>query len=1176
VSVRWTDEQVRAITATDDTLLSASAGTGKTTTVVGRILWSLGLDVGRSQAGIPVPPCPHPIAMEEIAAITFTEKAAHDLKDKLRSSIEPLDPDGRLRWDLERATVGTIHGFAAALLREYALRLGIDPNFRILDPRETEMQQTEVVREVLAEALRERDEGAVALTRRYGLVGWKMAPGAIERVLSVLRDLRWRAHQFEAWSHPLETGRYTRTLDREGLRERARFAGAWSNESEAAAHDEVGLELADALYRLGRASVGVWLSWIEKENARDFDSLILDARRLLTRPEAAEARDAIRDRFRLLIIDEFQDTDWAQWEIAKAMAGLELDNSEPDIIEPDNREPDDIGPDDVERDATGADNTAADATPARQGPQLFLVGDPKQSIYRFRGADIDVWNEARGVIEASGQSLALSWNFRSDPRLVEFVNRVGARALEETARPLEQSAPGSVVHYDALRSARPPSPAAGLEWLAVDSPGNAQEKREEEARSVASRIRHLLGAATVVDPDDGTTRPCEAGDIAILARRNDDLTALEPTLRAYDIPFYNTATSGLAEQQEVLDLVTALRLIENRFDDLRSFAFLRSPFVGLRDEVLVRVGLYGDDRRRSFLERATDFLEATDAGREGWYAAPENDHIEAVERAALREGLAALAEAHSLADRVDHAEVLETVLTRTGYRLHLLIRDGAAESLANIERFLALLDEYRHLTLGRFLALWERWGERDLGIPQARLYSSGDDVVTLSTIHAAKGLEWPIVVMAGTEAPLAEARRFVGAHWTDPVLGPVLLPRTAEQGPRAKLALSRRLEQEQAEEARLLYVAATRARDRLIVSAPAEDPKKGFAGWLAPELENARELHQVSDVEGDVEPDEARGASLHAIAGDERTGTGSQLDVFGVEDAARRQLDLFGSGERADDPEALLDGFVIIRRAGVSVQTSFGPAPVTLRWLDDIEAAEWPESAGDLAADLRPRVGSATERMMRQQNPEAWARRYLHGVLETTDFLPAAAPDEGLPARTRGTLIHGVLERIAAEEELARVLEETIASLDLADLESALAPGSSYRDALERELADVVRSPQWQWYVEGEHYRELPFIHRSAEGWVLGAFDLYRPAGAAPGGQTSLFGEPDPDRLQDSPWVIDFKTHRAEPPELEAIAEGYAVQTRAYRDAATALDPGGDAEVRVALHFTHPNVAIEV
>ena len=1141
MSPRWTDEQLEAITSTRHTLLAASAGTGKTTTVVGKILWSLGLDVGRGQNGGDVAPCPDPITMDEVAAITFTEKAAHDLKDKLRTAIEAVDPEGRLRWDLERATVGTIHGFASELLREHALRLGIDPNFRILDPLETEVQQGEIVREVLASALRDQDEGAVALTRRYGLAGWKVSPGAVQRVLGVMRDLRWRARQFDAWSVPIDEGPYTRRLDRDGLRERARFAGAWSDEPVMAGHDEASLELADALYRLGRASVGSWLSWLERENARDFDSLILDAKRLLTRPETAAAKEAIRRRFKLLVIDEFQDTDSAQWEIARALTRI------------------------------GEEEPAA-------GPQLFLVGDPKQSIYRFRGADIDVWNQARAQLEQDGRSLELSWNFRSDPRLVEFVNRVGRRALDETAAALEESQPNSVVRYQPLRSARPASASTGLEWVAVEASGTADERRAEEARRVSSRIRQLIEQMVVVDPDDGSSRPCRAGDVAILARRNDDLAALESALRIYDLPFYNTATRGLAEQQEILDLATALRLIDNRFDDLRAFAFLRSPFVGLRDEVLVRIGLTEPDRAgprtgpRSFLEKAETFLEGFLAGEDDWFAAPERPEIDDIERTALANGLTALREAHELVDRVDHAEVLETLLSRTSYRLHLLIREGAAESLANIERFLALLDEYRHLTLGRFLRLWERWGEKDLGIPQARLFSSGDDVVTLSTIHAAKGLEWPVVVLVGTDAPLAGPGRLVGTHWTDPVLGPVLLPKKDERGPRCKLAMHRRLEQETAEEARLLYVATTRARDRLVISAPAEKTERGFAAWFVGELDRARELHETAEGAEDGTGENGGRPVPLAVDDDQRTGTGGQLDAFGFDRAAAGQLDLFGAPKR-DDDSGTHDGFVIIRRGGGSVQTAFRRPPVRLDWLGDVVPSPWPESARDIAPATRRSLGSATERMLKSRDEAAWRLRYLHGVLEPADYLPDGGVGGALPAKTRGTLIHGVLERIRAAEELGRVLEETIASLDLAELESALVPGSSYREALEREITNVVRSPQWRWYVEGEHHRELRFLHHSADGWLQGAFDLYRPGGRR-AHQVSLFDAPD-ETGDVAAWVIDFKTHLAEVSEVATIAEEYAIQTAAYREAAAALgSPGG--RPRVGLHFTHPNVVIEV
>lgn len=1155
MDVRWTPEQVAAITGDRDVLLAASAGTGKTTTIVGKILWSLGLEIGRERGSTePVPRCPTPCRLDQIAAITFTEKAAHDLQEKLRSSLEELPGGEALRRDLERATVGTIHGFAADLLREHALRLDIDPTFRILDTREVEIQQTEVVRSVLATALRERDPGAVDLTKRYGLTGWRMAPGAIVRIRDVMRDLRWRAREFENWSLGVEDSRYTRTLDIEGLSERARFAGAWGDDPESVAKDEQALVLSDTLYRLGRASVHGWLSWLERENARDFDSLILDARRLLTRPETWSALDAIRRRYRLFIIDEFQDTDRAQWDIAQSIMG------------------------------------GVDASKAPDGgrPAVVLVGDPKQSIYRFRGADIDVWNDARARFERDGEVLELSWNFRCEPRLVEYVNRMGAAALGETAAALDQTAPDSAIAYQPLQGARPASAAAALEWIAVDE-ARAGEQRSEEATRVAGRLHELIGNALVVDPDDGSLRTCRAADIAILSRRQDGLAAMEEGLRAYGIPYYNATTSGLADQQEVLDLVTALRVIENPFDDLRAFAFLRSPFVGLRDEVLTRLALPERSRegahRTPLLRRAEEFLDASEAhGPDSpWFPAPEGPRIDEIEQLALRRGLEAIRASQGLANRADHAEMLTELLDWTGYRLHLLLREGAAETLANIERFLALLEEYRHLTLASLLALWDRWGEDDLAIPQARLFSAGDDVVTLSTIHGAKGLEWPIVALVGTGSPLADMRFHVGRHWGDPALGPVFLPKKADQGPRAAAALERVLLQEQAEEARLLYVAATRARDRLLIVGSTEPAKRSFATWLGVELPDAREAHEVTAVGADTTSAEPRRPTIRADVEDPATGTGSQIDAFGLE--ARPQLDLFAA-PRTTIPEETRDIRMVVRRHGAALQTSMIPPTVSLAWLGEVEAEPWPAHVEPILLDSPRRIGSATERMMRSTAPDVWSLRYEHGVLPDSDFLPVypgAGGEAALPPRAHGTLIHGILERIRYEEELARVLEETIASLDLGDLESALSAGSRYRAALEQEISGVIRSPEWHWYVEGEHYRELRFLHHSNDGWVQGAFDILRPspgAGASPD-QVGLFDAPREGEREThlDPWVIDFKTHRIEAQEAQRVSSGYAVQADVYRSAAADLLDGvllAGRGARVGFHFTHPNVAVEL
>ncbi|NNK47472.1 MAG: UvrD-helicase domain-containing protein, partial [Gemmatimonadetes bacterium] len=167
-TVHWTEEQAAAVTASGDVLLAASAGTGKTTTVVGKILWLLGLEAGRhGEQQVPLPACPSPCRLDQIAAITFTEKAAYDLKKKLRSEIEASERGAELRWEIDSASVGTIHAFCAELLREHALRLEIDPTFRVLDERETRVHQDELLRDLLKTALASAEPEARALVRRF-------------------------------------------------------------------------------------------------------------------------------------------------------------------------------------------------------------------------------------------------------------------------------------------------------------------------------------------------------------------------------------------------------------------------------------------------------------------------------------------------------------------------------------------------------------------------------------------------------------------------------------------------------------------------------------------------------------------------------------------------------------------------------------------------------------------------------------------------------------------------------------------------------------------------------------------------------------------------------------------------------------------------------------------------
>ena len=1010
--LQWTAEQAEALTATEHVLLTANAGTGKTTTVVGKIMWLLGIQRGVDRStGDRIAPCPNPCELREIVAITFTEKAAVDLRIKLRQAIATSPEAEALRWRLDEAFIGTIHGFCGSLLREHSLRLGIDPSFRVLDERASRVAQNEIVRETILGRLEKGDPLAEKLLRRYTLNGFRNSNGAVDLVRSTLSDLRWYPERYASWHKMYE----------EGLAS-PRVVQGWDDPDDADA-----LTLTYALYTLAARALQAWDEYTDDENARDFDSLILDARALLAADGGQSALAEVRRRCRILIIDEFQDTNGAQRDIAFAIAG------------------------------EGA------------GPQLFLVGDPKQSIYGFRGADIAVWNEVTETIAGRGRILSLTRNFRSEPAIVEVVNEVCAAAMNDAAVELRSALAETVIAYEDLEPERSASEAAGLEWIPL-SEKIAGDRRREEGLLVGTRIQELVASVTVIDPDSGQARPCRYADIAILYRARTNLELVEEGLRSAGVPYHIAGAQNLSERLEIVDLVNAMRLLHNPDDDLRAFGYLRSPFVGLRDEVIARIRIAAP--KRPLLRQASKFLD-----EEEWPEAPEGEAVARIEQESLRHGLGALRDARRLVGSIPLDEVLDRLLSATGYRTHLLLGEGYEKALSNIQSFLRLIEGYRNLSIDEFLQLWDQWAEEDLGIPQAALHSQDDDIVTLSTVHGAKGLEWPVVFMIKTDQQ--QTRTQTNEVLLDREHGAVLCLRSQDRGERGNAVVERDKLQAVAEETRLLYVLMTRTRDRLIVVGKEGTKASTHWSWL-----------EASVSEGSFQK--------------------CQL--------AHR------------DPGGVL-------------------LEVPLEWLDQIESAETSPLARTLDAPRLRFVTSASELMTKERDPEEWKRRYVHGVQAPWAFTKTSAGGDEVPAHVRGTLIHGVLERIQEETELSRILDETLGSLDEPQLDEVLGSGSNYRTALEEEIRSVVRSSEWTWYVEGEHYRELEFVHLAAQReWRVGALDLYRP---------------------DTPnaVIVDFKTHEVGEGEVEKAAEAYRVQATVYRDAAGVR---GDVDVR--LHFTRGNV----
>lgn len=1025
--LRWTGEQARAIQTTSHAMLAANAGTGKTTTVVGKILWHLGLDIGvDASTGKPIPPCPaaRRVELAQVAAITFTEKAAFDLKRKLRQEIESRQK--ALLWDLDRARIGTIHSFCGELLREHALRFGIDASYRVFEERESQLEQYAIAKEVVMEALEAAEAGVVEYAQDVRLEGLgDYGSGLLDHVLAMFRDMRWHAGRYQGWT-------VNGQLDAGRLR---KLAESWD------AKDDTVARNCQVLHQLASRVRERWEAVEKDQNARDFDSLILACRDLLNSDSSQPALDEIRRRIGLFIIDEFQDTDEAQRDIAFRIAA--------------------VGEKDV------------------QAPQLFVVGDPKQSIYGFRGADITVWNDVEKALGGAKAALPLTENFRSDPAVIDYVNRTCDAVMKEVGKRVRAVVPESEIAYVPLVAARKAAGTGEIEWLTAE--GKADERRALEAEMVAARIREMVvdrargdtEGRQVVDPDDGKLRDCEYRDVALLFRARTGLDYYVKELRRYGIPYYLAGDAGLKNQQEILDAVNLLRLLDNPLDDLAAFAFLRSPFIGLRDEVIARLRLEGGSG--SLLKQARKY-----ANGGTWWDAPEHPSLKGVEQEALRLGLALVEELSELRSRLPADELLSRALDETGYRLHLQLLDQPEAKLANLQRFIRLLEGHRGQTLRAFLDIWQRWGDQNVGIPQAALYSKRDNVVTLSTIHSSKGLEWPVVFVVDSEGRFSD--KSSGALWSDRTLGPILCPKKDDRGERAAQLAERAAAEAQAEEARLLYVATTRARDRLILMGPGKP--NGRAEWL-------------------------------------KRGVGSSVRFT-------------------------------VRVPEVEIP-ALPPEPA-LEWLDRVQVGTLPKLALPVWIASTRYTRSATELLSHKRNRQEWKARYVHGVTPRWIFAATGTGmGGGVPASIHGNIVHGVLEQIREEAELAELLDLQINALGSPELQERLEKGLEAREEIEGEIRGVVQSAEWRWYVEGEHYRELDFIQlRTGKKWRVGALDLYRPG--TPG------------------HIVDFKTSDVDAKEAVVVARSYSPQAATYKAVCRALV----GEVEMRFHFTRCNCVVEV
>jgi CRISPR-associated exonuclease Cas4 len=861
-------ERKRALTDLESTLLvEAAAGTGKTSLLAGRVVMLLASGV-------------HP---RNIAAITFTELAAGELKvrvgrfvkqmlagevpDDLRLALPQgltsaqADALRQAALSLDEMTSATIHGFCHALLLSYSVEADVDPGAQVLDSTQSEFAFRNVFdrwlgRRLGAEgapndpiALMARRDPEEAVEMLSDLGKFRRRFRSARPLASTLRDHADRdfieaVQEFRRWfsnvsgpaaaeadlialeqlaafyqgafapvpgierlwqlAHPPRvTVMYKRSFDLLAYRRR----GAWGRGEEAEKRASKAVWHYDSCAEAFRVLLGQLATHLVaafssesdellndfeafKRSAAllDFDDLLLRTRRLLNEHETV--RCAAARRFTRILVDEFQDTDPVQSEILFLLAG----------------EP---GPSEGWR--------SRRLLPGH----LFLVGDPKQAIYRFRGADIACYMQVRNAIEQAfcGHVLRVTSNFRSRPAILSHVNLCFEGPLGDQA---QVYVPLKATRGDANHGL----PCIARVTIPVSDPPEADAIRDQEAKIIADICARLTGNLEIERPD-GTKTVLAPGDIALLAPAGTQLWRYERALEERELPFVSQAGKSLFRRQEAQDFIAIARALADGRDTLALGALLRGPIVGLTEEELLDVAaaLPADDG-------------PSEAPRLSIYTEPE-----LINHRVAREIIGVLRELRRKARDTTPLLLLGEALERLHVRPAIELRssDQASRALANLNLLLERSRAYAVGGISRFARdLKDDW-TFSRPYDEARIDAYGE-AIEIITVHSAKGLEWPVVIPINMGTQFPPPDRFIyrrdddTLHWT---LGRIVPPALTD-------AMTVEQKESMEEGERLLYVACTRAMDLLIVPQLSASAPKCWATLLnlkqhdLPELSIAR------------------------------------------------------------------------------------------------------------------------------------------------------------------------------------------------------------------------------------------------------------------------------------------------------------------------------------------------
>jgi len=919
--VALTENQAKAATSIDrSVLVAAGAGSGKTSTLVSRLVYYL--------RNVPE------AKISDILAVTFTRKAAAEMKTRLKSEISKLyseaDAESRVRWarcltEIDNARIGTIHSLCESILRNFSIESETDPHFEQMD----DVQRAELYAESIEDTLREVIEQQLpehellmnfdidAITRWLSSVLksvslFEQATAPItnfdqEEFTNHLQSLLTRVQMVilgklvadDCWSEALvalqdagdmqlgdklearradtlrsmifisnrispktssedvatcwncltsfcdpvgnigkknESAERVRVLLRQ-LRDQCLFfitktRGQKTCQIKAAPsrQDEENWRDIKLVLSLAQRTIAKYKEKKRESNLFDFDDLILQAHTTL-HGNNDQVHDYYANLLRQICVDEFQDTNKLQAEIVSKLSGPES--------------------------------------------KLFLIGDDKQSIYKFQGADVATFKRWQNSFEKDHLLVELSDSFRSHTSIVEFFNAIFEQLLSETSSP-----------YSA--SYRPLNPMLGaanenrVEVVAFQADEESTTSLEDrEGRLVADWIRAKIAEQIPIKAGD-SERPAGYGDFAILVQTNNESVGIERALAAADIPYVKLGGQGYLQRQEVFDLENLLEFLHNPSNSHALLGVLRSPIFCIADDMIHNI-------------------VATYPSTPLWEALQRQASKRVPGYELVSEAVSRLKRFIADASIQPLGELVRNIVRTTHYDLVLAQgRDGRQRS-RNVWKFVDLASSHEEMSCGEFAKHIKSM--RKLGVVQKDAPVDARNSVKIMTIHTSKGLEFPIVILPRLTALQKNFQNKLLFHREygiafDPT-------RNYDDSPPLFYELANWLEKdmEEAEKKRLLYVAMTRAKDHLALFFNVDGKRTAsFGQWIRPllfdpgEEPGTREAESIQYVAGSSAKFKLSFPDLIVkppkpeppVVGKKKKDKGNQLSIFAATEALKK------------------------------------------------------------------------------------------------------------------------------------------------------------------------------------------------------------------------------------------------------------------------------------------------